>query len=158
MPIPKKIIKFLEKEKIKYQGIEHRTVFTAFDKAQTLKVPEKMVGKTLILKLDGKLAIVLIGANKNLDLNKIKKLAKAKKVELATEKLTKNKLKGVKVGAIPPFGNMWQLPTFIDRSLFKNTKIIVNAGDYNSSIKISSNLFKKLIPDLIIGNIGKIKK
>jgi hypothetical protein len=50
MAIPKKIINFLEKAKVKYEIIKHKTVFTAFDKSQTLKVPEKIVGKTLILK------------------------------------------------------------------------------------------------------------
>ena len=89
MAIPKKVINFLEKGKVKYEAIGHRTVYTAFDKAKTLKrgplaggwrvgrSPEKMVGKTLILKMDGKLTVVLIPANKNLDLQKFKKLAKA---------------------------------------------------------------------------------
>ena len=176
MAIPKKVINFLEKGKVKYEIIKHRTVYTAFDKAKTLKVPEKIVGKTLILKTDGKLAIVLIPANRNLDKGKIKKLLKAKKVELASERLIKNKLKarlpryakhcgqGVKVGAIPPFGFQpahhptRKILTFIDKSLLKNPKIIVNGGNYNFSIKISSNQLKKILPDAIFGNFSEKKK
>jgi len=157
MPVPKKLINFLEKSKVKYQIIEHKTVYTAYDKVQTLKVPEKMVGKTLILKTDGKLAMVLIPANKNLDKRKIKKLLKAKKVDLVSEKLIKNKFKGVKVGAVPPFGNLWGLGTFTDKSLINQPKLIVNGGDYNFSIKISSVSFKKLIPELVIGSFSKAK-
>jgi Ala-tRNA(Pro) deacylase len=158
MAVPKKIINFLEKNKIKYEILKHRTVYTAYDKAKTLKVPEKMVGKTLVLKTDGKLAMALIPANKNLDKEKIKKLLKAKKVDLASERLIKNKFKGVKVGAIPPFGNLWGLGTFADKSLINQPKIILNGGDYNFSIKISPVSFKKLIPELVIGSFSKAKK
>jgi len=169
MAIPKKVINFLEKGKVKYEAIGHRTVYTAFDKAKTLKrgplaggwrvgrSPEKMVGKTLILKTDGKLAMVLIPANKNLDKEKIKKLLKAKKVELVSERLIKNKFKGVKVGAIPPFGNLWGLRTFIDNSLMREKEIILNGGDYSFSIKLKSKEIKKLVPDSIFGNFGKKK-
>jgi len=161
MPIPQKLIKFLEKNKVKYELIRHRTVYTAFDKAVTLKVPQKMVGKTLVIKLDKNPAIILISANKNLDYNppttrnKFKKIAKTKKVDFVSERIIKNKLKGVKVGAIPPFGNLWRLPTFIDAQLLTQSKIIVNGGDYNWSIKISPANLKKLIPDLIIGSFSK---
>lgn len=184
MPIPQKIIKFLEKAGAKYEPIKHRTVYTAFDKAATLRVLEKIVGKTLVLKINGKISLVLIPANKNLDKEKFKKviniwlkkqkivnshgririISRAKRetlryshAEFASERLIKNKLKGVKVGAIPPFGNLWDLPTFVDRGLLKNPKIIVNAGDYNWSIKINSAGLKKLIPDLVIGSFGKAK-
>jgi len=158
MAIPKKIIKFLEKNKIKYEIIKHKIVYTAFDKAQTLKVPEKIIGKTLILKIDGELAMVLISADRNLEINKLKKIVQKKKVELASEKLIKNKIKGVKVGAIPPFGNLWKAQTFIDRSLMRQPKIIINGGDYQWSIKIKSSDFKRLIPNLIIGNFSKKRK
>lgn len=56
---------------------------------------------------------------------------------------------------IPPFGNLWRLPTFIDAQLLTQSKIIVNGGDYNWSIKISPANLKKLIPDLIIGSFSK---
>jgi len=171
MAVSKKIISFLEKNKVKYEILKHRTVYTAFDKAKTLKIPEKMVGKTLVLKTDGKLAMVLIPANKNLDLQKFKKLAKAlpaaclpdrqgrqvKKIDFASERLIKNKFKGVKVGAIPPFGNLWGLRTFIDNSLMREKEIILNGGDYSFSIKLKSKEIKKLVPDSIFGNFGKKK-
>jgi len=80
MAIPKKILNFLKKAKVKYEIIEHKTVFTAFDKSQTLKVPEKTVGKTLILKANNSLFFVLIPANKNLDLKKIKRKLGRKKL------------------------------------------------------------------------------
>jgi len=147
MAVPKKVLNFLEKSKIKFEIIEHKKVFTAFDKSQTLKVPQKIVGKTLVLKADKKLILALIPANKKLDLRKLKKFGK--KIELAKESLIKKKLKGVKVGAVPPFGILWGLPTIVDSSFKKQKEIILNSGDWNFSIKISPKNLEKLIPDLI---------
>jgi len=154
--VSKKIIKFLEKAKAKYEILSHRTVYTAYDKAKTLKVPEKIVGKTLIVKFNNSLAIVLIGANKNLDFKKLKKIL-GKETKLASERLIKNKIKGVKIGAIPPFGNLWGMRTFVDSSLKREKKIILNSGDWNFSIKISPKYLEKLAKDLIWGGFSKKK-
>jgi len=194
MPIAKKLIKFLSK--IKYEPISHRTVYTAFDKAKTLRVPEKIVGKTLVVKMDGNFALVLIPANKILDIKKFLKTANSwqkqriiknshgrirpeqipsglygagisrgqrpserfSHAEFASEVWMKKNLKGVKVGAIPPLGDLWGLSTFVEKSLIDQPKIVINGGDYNSSIKIGSASLKKLIPDLVIGSFGKTRK
>ncbi|MCD6528604.1 YbaK/EbsC family protein [bacterium] len=171
MAIPKKLIKFLDKARVKYEIIQHRTVYTAFDKAKTLKVPEKIIGKTLVMKLEGpgkKFVFALIPGNKNLDKGKFKETVNkwqkriGEKVirtcDFATEIWMKKNLKGVKVGAIPPFGSLWKLPTFVDKGLMKSSKIIVSAGNYNFSFKISPANLKKLLPDLIIGSFSQAKK
>ena len=168
MAVPKKIIGFLDKAKVKYETIEHKTVYTAFDKVQTLKIKPKIVGKTLVLKIDRDLAIALIPADKNLDKNKFKKIINnwrkkigrkvVKKVSFASERLIKNKLKGIKMGAVPPFGILFGLPTVINKSLLNQPKLVLNSGHYKFSIKIKASLLKKLIPDLLAGSFAKIRK
>jgi len=158
MAIPKKVINFFEKAKIKYKPIRHRTVYTAFDKSQTLKVPQKIIGKTLVMKLDNRPALVLLPANKNLDIQSLKKASKAKKIDFIKEVWMKKNLKGVKIGAIPPLGSLWRLSTFLDKSLTGPSEIIINSGDYNFSIKIKGDVLKKLIIGSIIGNFAKAKK
>jgi prolyl-tRNA editing enzyme YbaK/EbsC (Cys-tRNA(Pro) deacylase) len=76
---------------------------------------------------------------------------------LASERLIKNRLKGVKVGAIPPFGNLWKIPTIIDTSFKKQKEIILNSGDWSHSIKISAKNLERLVPDLVWQKIS-IKK
>jgi len=166
MPIIKKLEKFLKENKIQYQEVEHKTVYTAYDKAATLRVKEKSIGKTLVIKIDRELALVLIPGNKNFDKVKFKKVFNdwrkktgqkpVKNVDFATETLMKNNLKGAKVGAIPPFGKMWKLPAFIDKVLGKEKEIILNSGNYNSSIRVKQKEFKKL--DFIQGNFSQAKK
>jgi Ala-tRNA(Pro) deacylase len=161
-------LKLLDKNKIKYELISHKTVYTAYDKAATLKVKPEIVGKTLVLKVDKKdFVLVLIGADRNLDKSKFKKVFNnwrkkkkekvAKIIDFASEKIIKEKFQPANIGAIPPFGFFWNHPTFVDRALFSKSKIIVNVGEYNSSIKISPKIFKKL-PDVIIGSFSKLKK
>ncbi len=118
MKIPQKIIKFLDSKKIKYEIINHKTVYTAYDKAATLKVKPNIIGKTLVLKADKNLIMVLVPGNKNLDLGKIKtptpkgvgaptkSVGEAKKISFVSERVLKNKFKGVKLGVIPPFGEL----------------------------------------------------
>lgn len=168
MAVPKKIINFLEKNKIKYEEIQHKTVYTAFDKAKTLRVKQNIIGKTLVLKTDRDLVICLIPANKNLDKRKLAKIVNnwrkkmgqksAKKIAFASERLIRNKFKGVKLGVIPPFGNLFKLPTFVNRSLLKLPRIIINSGDYNWSIKFKGTSLEKLVPDLITGSFTKARK
>lgn len=168
MAIPQKVIKCLEKAKVKYEPVKHRKVFTAYDKAATLGISQKIVGKTLVIRFDRDVGLVLIPANKNLDKGKVKKTVNdwrkknsqrpVKVIGFVTEAWMKKNLKGVKVGAVPPLGNLWKLPTFIDRSLLKVAKIFINAGDYKWSIKISPANFEKLVPELVLGNFHKLKK
>ncbi|OHA63420.1 MAG: hypothetical protein A2667_03110 [Candidatus Wildermuthbacteria bacterium RIFCSPHIGHO2_01_FULL_47_27] len=162
--VPAKVKIFLDSIKIKSEVLEHKTVYTAHDKAATLRLPEKVVGKTLVVKLDNKLALVLIPANRNLDKKKLIKAAntakvtkdtKVKKVEFATERLIKSKLKGVRVGAVLPFGILWKIPTFVDRALLNNKTIVLSAGTHEDSVKMTPAQYKKALPELIAADIGK---
>ncbi len=164
MPISKKLVNFLDKSKVKYEVLKHKTVYTAFDKAKTLRVKENIIGKTLVVKMDKNYALVLVPANKNLDKDKLKKAAKAlpagrqaKSIDFVKEAWMKKNIKGAKIGAVPPFGSLWKLPTFADKLLLAQPKIIVNSGDHNFSLKLLSSSFKKLIPDLISGQLSKSK-
>ncbi len=152
--LPKKILAFLENSKAKFEAIEHRTVYTAFDKAATLKVKPGVIAKVLTLKLDKELALAVIGGDKNLDIEKLKKLAKAKKIDFAKEKAIGEAFKGIDPGAIPPFGELWGIKIFCDKKLLESPKIIFSAGIYEGSIKMTPGSFKKSNPAMIVGNFS----
>lgn len=153
--IPKSLLSFLDKNKVKYEIVKHKIVYTAHDKAATLKLKPESVAKTIVASLDGKdHAIAIVPANKNLDkkkllqiINKVRQksgVKAAKKIDFAKEVWMKKNIKGVKVGSTPPFGILYKIPTFIDNILAKQTKIIVNAGDYQNSLKITPSLLFKI--------------
>ena len=160
---------FLDKNKIKYEVVEHKIVYTAHDKAATLHVKPEIVGKTMVMVFDKKHYMIgLIPANKNLDKKKVlaafnaqhKKAGERgyKKIDFAKENWMKKTFIGIDVGATPPFSLMYNLPFFIDNSLIKQTKIIVNGGKYNLSLKISPANLLKLNPQAIKGDFSQAKK
>jgi len=169
MSIPKSLLNFLDKNKIKYEIIKHRTVYTAFDKAATLKLKPQKVVKTVIVSLDKKdHALALIPANKNLDKKKLlalinkprqkAKLASYKKIDFADERWMTKNLKGIKVGATPAFGAFYKLPTFIDNALLKPTKLITNAGNYEGSLSITPAALLKADPMITKGSVSVARK
>ncbi len=169
MPIPKSLLNFLDKNKVKYEIIKHRVVYTALDKAATLKLKPQAVAKTVVVSLDNKEhALALIPANKNLDkkkllvlINKQRQRLKQfafKKLDFAKEQWMKKNLKGVKVGATPAFGIFYKLPTSIDNGLLKSAKLIINAGDYENSLKITPASLFKIDKAIIKGNFSQAKK
>jgi len=168
MAIPKSILNFLDKNKIKYEIIHHRVVYTAYDKAATLSLKPHHVVKTVIVNLDKKNhALALIPSNKNLDkkkllalINKQRQKAKQpsfKKIDFAKEQWMKKTLKGIKLGATPPFGVLYKLPAFIDNALANQPKLIVNAGDYQNSLKITAASLFKLDKTIVKGNFSQKK-
>jgi Ala-tRNA(Pro) deacylase len=164
MKTPKKTINFLDKQKVDYQILEHRKVYTAIDKARTLKLKNNLIGKTVILTADRKQYLFLMAGDKAVDLQKVKKILfqkekkKIKKISFTKEKWIKDNLKGSKIGSIPPFGSWWKIPTIVDSSFLSNKKIILNSGNHYCSIESTPSSFRKTLPDLISGDFGKKKK
>lgn len=151
---PKKVEGFLAKVGAKYELVEHRTVYTAFDKAATLKIKPGAIAKVLVIKVDRKPAMAVIGGDRNLDMDKLIKLSKAKKIDFAKEKIIGQTFKGIDPGAIPPFAGLWNVKVFCDKKLLEAPKIILPSGSYEASFKITSGGLKKISPEIIIGNFS----
>ena len=166
MAILKSLQNLLEKNGVKHEIIDHKTVYTALDSAETQHIKPQEVVKTLIMKIDSKkYVLALISANKNLDkkklLKEINKWLKTeeekavKTVEFAKEAWMKKNIKG-KIGATVPFGSLEKMTTFIDKSLLKNKDLIINTGDYNKSIKLATKKFIEL-EDTVKGIFSEAK-
>lgn len=169
--IPKKILNYLEKEKVKYEVVDHKKVYTALDAANTQKIKPQEVAKTLVMKVDSDYMLALVPANKNIDKKKfkvtvnkyLKKLQKdfpeiklAKKVDFAKEAWMKKNLAG-KIGSIPPFGKLLKINLFMDGSLFTKKHIYLQSGEYTQSIKLTPKNFIKL-EDPFKGSFSQAKK
>lgn len=153
MPIPKKLLNHLEKNKIKYEILSHKTVYTAYDLANTLKRKLSEIAKTLVVKADKDYYLVIIPAHYRLDLNKLKKLLQSKKIEIAKENIMQKVFK-VKPGAITPFGSIHKVGVVVDRALLKTQQVILGAGSFTESLRLKIKDFLKL-EDPTLGNFGK---
>lgn len=152
MAISKKIIKHLDDNKYKYEIVEHKTTYTAWDTAQTEKIKPQEVAKALVMKADSGYALALLPANRNLDKQKLLKAINAarkktggknyKKIDFAKEAWMKKNLPG-KVGATPPFAKILKMDIFIDSLLAKNKKIYLGSGEYTNSIRVNMGQYLK---------------
>lgn len=135
MPVPKRVAAYLKKAGKKFEQLTHKTVYTAYDLAQTLKGSLQEIGKTLLVKADRAYVLVVIPASARLDLAKLKNFLKAKVVSLAPEKVMVKILK-VKPGALTAFGGLHRLEVVVDRSLTKTKQVILQAGSFTDSIRM----------------------
>jgi len=135
MPIPVKVTNYLTKLKIKNEVVPHKTVFTVYDLAQTLKVKLNGIVKTLLIKADREYKLVLLPAHRRLDLKALQKLLGVKKVTLAKESDMAREMK-VKPGALTPFGKLHKLGVVLDKSLMKTEKMLFGAGSFTESIRV----------------------
>ncbi|MFA5871224.1 MAG: YbaK/EbsC family protein [Parcubacteria group bacterium] len=157
MAVSKKIINYLEKNGYKYELIEHRTTFTAWDTSQTTqkhqkKVSPSEIAKALVVKADNTHFLSLIPANKMLDKKKLLKQINAnrkklkeklfKKLDLAKEAWMKKNIPG-KIGAVPPFRELLEYDIFIDNLLAKQKNIYVGSGEYEYSVKLPVKQYLK---------------
>ncbi|PJA86762.1 MAG: hypothetical protein CO141_03080 [Candidatus Moranbacteria bacterium CG_4_9_14_3_um_filter_42_9] len=166
MTISKKVTGYLDKNKYKYELIDHKTTYTAWDTAQTEKVKPQEVAKALVMKVDNDYVLALISSNRNLDKQKLLKTINAgrkktgernyKKIDFAKEAWMKKSLPG-KVGATPPFRELLKLDLFADSLLLKGKKIYLGSGEYTNSIRINTSQYLKLEKP-VKGSFSKSKK
>lgn len=143
MSIPKKIKSYLDKQGVDYEEIAHKTVYTAYDAAQTLKKELKEIAKNLLVKADNTYALVIVPADKKLDLNKIKKALGAKSISLPQEKVMLRVLK-IKPGAISSFGKLHKLETLVDKAMLGTKKAIFSTGSLTDSVFLKVKDFIQL--------------
>jgi len=135
MSIPSKIKKFLEKNKINFEIISHKKVYTAYDLAQTTRTKLDWIVKTLFVKVDKDYYLVLLPASRRLNFSKLKKLLKAKKIKIASEKEMAKRLK-IKPGAITPFASIYGLKAVLDNTLKKVKAPLFGTGSFTESLRL----------------------
>lgn len=154
MSIPKSILNYLKKNDVEIKVEGHKKVYTAYDLAKTMDEKLNKIGKSLLIKVDGKPHLVLVPGHYALDLNKIKKELKAKKVELASEKHVKKVLDS-KLGALHPFTGIHKVELLLDKTLLKSKDVIIRAGSFTESLRMKAKDLHKL-EDATVGEFGKM--
>lgn len=144
MPLKKKLTDFLDENNIKYVSMVHSRAYTAQELAAVLHVPGKLFAKSVILNADGKYVMVVLPATHKVDLEKFKNFVGAKDVSLASEDEFINLFPGCELGAMPPFGNLYDLPTYLDRALTENDELYFNATTHSEVMKMSFADYKRL--------------
>ncbi len=136
------LAKLLKQNKIKFELVEHRKVYTAFDSAETQDAKLVEVAKAVLLKGKKNFYLAVLPAGNNCDFKAVGKLV-ADKLSMAREQDITKHMK-TKIGLIAPFGSLFKLPVVIDKKLLKNKKINLPAGSYTESIIMNVKDYLKL--------------
>lgn len=141
---------FLDSRKIKYVTIRHSPAYTAQEIAASAHVPGRVLAKTVIVKVDGKMAMAVLPASEKVDLDALREVARAKKVALAEESEFRHLFPGCEVGAMPPFGSLYGMEVFADAALEDDEEIAFNAGSHIELIRMAWKDFNELVQPKIV--------
>jgi len=149
MPV-RKLKEFLDSHNIKYVTINHSLAYTVQEIAASAHIRGKELAKTVMVKLDEKMAMVVLPASEKVNLDRLKQAAGAGIVGLAGEEEFKDRFPGCELGAMPPFGNLFGMEVFVAEHLTEDEEIAFNAGSHTELIRMTYKDFAWLVQPKIV--------
>ena len=141
----KKLKEYLDENNVKYISVSHSPAYTAQEMAAKAHLPGKEIAKTVLVKIDGKLAMAVLPGSFKINFENLKKVLGSDNVRLADEHEFIDKFPDCEVGAMPPFGNLYGIDVFVASSLAEDEEIAFNACSHSQLIKMSYSDYEKLV-------------
>ena len=143
MPIPARLIEFLDKNRVRYEIIRHPEAFTAQELADLEHVKGRYHAKVVMVNCDGRQVMTVLPSDHLVDLEKVEKIT-GKAASVASEEEFKALFPDCAVGTMPPFGHLYGLLTWVDKSLAQDDYIVFEAGTHTDAIKLSYRDYAEL--------------
>ena len=147
--VVKKLENYLEQNHVWYEKITHSRTYTAQETAASAHIKGKELAKSVMIKLDGETVLAVLPASFKVDFKRIKQISGAKKIKLAMEEDMEEIFPDCTIGAMPPFGNLYQIPVYADSTLESDEDIAFNAGSHMELIRMHFKDFTKLVHPII---------
>lgn len=144
------IKEYLDRQNIKYAVVSHTPAYTAQEIAASAHIPGQYLAKTVVVKIDGGMAMAVLPANLKVDLTHLADVLEASRVELATETEFMDRFPDSEVGAMPPFGPLYGMPVFVAEELTRDRVIAFNSGSHSQLIQMSYHDFERLVKPRIL--------
>jgi Ala-tRNA(Pro) deacylase len=141
---------FLDRSRIKYVVISHSSAHTAQEIAASAHIPGRAMAKTVIVKLDGRLAMAVLPASEMIDLELLADAAFAQQAELAEEEEFGDRFPECELGAMPPFGNLYGMDVYVADSLAEDEEIAFNAGSHTDLVRMAYPDYARLVKPRIL--------
>jgi len=144
MPV-RKLKQFLDSEEVRYVSIVHSTAYTAQEVAASAHVTGKQMAKTVIVELDGQMAMVVLPADRKIVIQDLRDVTGSEQVNFVPEEEFKKRFPDCETGAMPPFGNLYEMEVFVAESLSYRPEIAFNAGSHTEVIRMHYDDFERLV-------------
>jgi len=151
MPV-QKLKEFLDENGVRYVSIVHSSTFTAQEIAASAHIPGKELAKTVVARIDGRMAMAVVPASLKVDFQRLAEVAGAEEALLCDEAEFRDKFPGCEVGAMPPFGNLYGMDVYVSDQLAEDEEIAFNAGSHTELIRLTYSDFQRLVEPWV-GNI-----
>jgi Ala-tRNA(Pro) deacylase len=145
-----KLQDYLDQHKIRYITISHSPAFTAQRIAEITRIPGKELAKTVIVKIDDKLAMAVLPASRRVNLRHLQEAIGADEVTLSSETEFNALFPDCEVGAMPPFGNLYDMGVYVAEQLTEDDEIAFNAGSHSELVRMSYNDFANLVTPQVV--------
>ena len=136
---------FLDNQGIDYEIILHRPAVTAEATATASHIPKGSLAKTVVVRVDGAFALAVVPASQRVDLQALRTATRASSVALASESEFQDKFPHCEPGAMPPFGNVYGMATFVDEEIAKQAQITFNAGCHTELVRVAYKDFARFV-------------
>jgi len=141
----KKLKEFLDQENVKYVSIIHSPAYTAQEVAASAHIPGKELAKTVIVELDGEMAMAVLPANRKIVLQDLREVTGSDQVKFVSEEQFRERFPGCETGAMPPFGNLYGMDVYLAEALAQQEEIAFNAGSHTEVIRMPFKDFDRLV-------------
>ena len=135
---------FLDENDVKYISIMHSMAFTSVDIAKSAHIPSRELAKTVIINVDNELAMAVVPANYKVDLEILRQTLNTSNITLALETDFTPHFNDCEVGAMPPFGCLYDMNVYVAESLSEDESIAFNAGSHLEVIKMNYKDYENL--------------
>jgi Ala-tRNA(Pro) deacylase len=149
MPV-RKLKEFLDSHQVEYVTISHSPAYTAQGIAASAHISGNEIAKTVIVKIDGAISMAVLPASFKVSFDRLRAVTGAENVELATEEEFGELFPGCEVGAMPPFGNLYEMDVFVAETLAEDELIAFNGGSHTELIQMAYSDFEKLVKPKIV--------
>ncbi len=150
MAVCKKLRKLLDEKEIKYVMQSHSRAYTSQEIAAALHVSGNVLAKSVMVKDNGDLSMVILPANYKINFEELQKTLGKKNIQLASESNFKPLFEDCDTGAMCPFGNLYEVPVYIAKSIVDKDEIIFNAGTHTDAIRMSMGDYVNVVQPKIL--------
>lgn len=140
-----KLLEYLDENRIEYELQEHPRAYAARNTAVKAGVPIRLFAKTVLVRLDGLMAMAVIPSDHKVNFNLLRQAADADTISLATEQDFEERFPDCELGAMPPFGNLYDMAVYADAHLDAARKVTFNAGTHTETLTLDYADFERLV-------------
>ena len=144
MQCRERLKQYLDENDVPFELMTHRLAYTMPEVAALLHVPGKQVAKVIVVKVNGRMVMLVVPAPYRLDLGRVRALLDAQQVGLAKEEELANLFSDCVTGAVPPFGNLYGVPVYVDLALAEEADLVFRVGTHQHAMKVAYSDFARL--------------